>query len=197
MTLALNISPQVLAEAHLTGPLQAQQGRRMVQELPVAPDTDSVLAAAWPILHQQQVALVARASLVFLLWSGNMINFAIVYDGKVTNIIIGESESNIKSLIPDAVVIEISNDNPFALGDYFNPNDGKFYLDVDCKKAHGYITAKSKVEQYRDNLTQLSSQYQDDISALSFAHSLVSLTDRDTQEAKQEILHSQFEFMRK
>lgn len=121
-----------------------------------------------------------------------MTNFAIIYQQKVENIVIGESVAAIELLLPDAVIVETGPENPCAVGEYFNDADGKFYIDSALTKPHGYIAPKGNSELYSEALAQLSAQYQQDTQILSSAYSLSSLTDGATQVAKQTSLQSQF-----
>jgi len=121
-----------------------------------------------------------------------MTNFAIIDDQKVANIAIGESLEIMQALLPDAVIITLGADNPCSVGDFNNPDDGNFYIDSAFTKPHGYVTPKSNSELYSEALAQLSAQYQMDISTLSSAYNLASLTDGATQAEKQASLQSQF-----
>ena len=121
-----------------------------------------------------------------------MANFATIYDGKVTNIIVGDSLASIESLLPDAIVIEIKADNPAAIGYSFNNVDGMFYIDTEFTKPYGYVKPKSNSELYSDALASLSAQYQSDTASLSSAYGLASLTDGSTQVPKQSALQAQF-----
>lgn len=84
-------------------------------------------------------------------------NFAQILDGKVVNLVIGESAEQLKSILPDYTFVEMTSGIHVEINDYYNPADGLFYEDPEFTKISGYVEPPTANQIYDSLVLMLQS----------------------------------------